>query len=674
MHTARSPLLAAFLLPMLLAACDGSNSSPAPPVAGTTPDPFSFTDQTGVATSTEITSATVAITGISAPSPVTVTGGSYSVGCTASFVTTAGTIDNDQTVCVRHTSAATAGTATDTTLTVGGVSDTFTSTTAAVMTSSLLPFVTGAGDLRLYDPQAPVALPDTNPRTVDTGLASPPPGSCTAELLVDDCFGKARAFYSGAVTGATVSSLQAARLAYINGGAVYRVNLTRSIDSSLVLPAQISSVDDACRIVESETTDFGEIDNSAVIVERPGPDGVCGEPDQFPADPALDDNIATVIRLNSPAANAGIDLPLVLTAGNPLHVQTNASGVITGYVSFEGSGADARLVRRGTNLSNPTTLRELAQTGGASIERADLTHLFVTATPDDDGLTLFRVEGNGSLSPALHFFGFVSGNLIQDGLHDTDYLYFSHDNQLLRILLDAASGSAQPADVLTELAPGLRIIGPWALDTGATPDRVVFEARDDSLTVASGVFSVEVDASEAVATTLANYPDSEGGSATLRRAVNGRAYINITHHGSPGEDALRINTDGTGELLFAGLPDGSGAYWAGSNRATGFDRVTDFAVPTRYIFLSRHGADLNDTLSVFDPLTGLEGIELGTVESPGDFQAVKILGLGRYALARVEIDRSGARDSDVYALDAETTGSLVSLAETAGATDIPIGN
>jgi hypothetical protein len=101
----------------------------------TTPDQFTFVDQTDVAFSSAITSAAVTITGINAAANVTVTGGEYSVGCTGTFTSTAGTINNNQTVCVRHTSAATGSTATNTTLDVGGVSDVFTSTTVAADTT-----------------------------------------------------------------------------------------------------------------------------------------------------------------------------------------------------------------------------------------------------------------------------------------------------------------------------------------------------------------------------------------------------------------------------------------------------------------------------------------------------------------------------------------------------------
>jgi hypothetical protein len=97
--------------------------------ADTSPDPFTFVDQTGVETSTLTTSAPVTIAGINNPAAISVTGGSYSIGCSSTYITTAGTILDGQTVCVRHTSAALGLTTTDTTLTVGDAQDVFTSTT-----------------------------------------------------------------------------------------------------------------------------------------------------------------------------------------------------------------------------------------------------------------------------------------------------------------------------------------------------------------------------------------------------------------------------------------------------------------------------------------------------------------------------------------------------------------
>ena len=100
--------------------------------ADTTPDGFAFTDQTGVAPSSVRTSNTLTVSGIGAAASISVSGApgsEYQING-GSFTTAPGTISNGDTFAVRHTSSSGPGVATDTTLTIGGVSDTFTSTTA----------------------------------------------------------------------------------------------------------------------------------------------------------------------------------------------------------------------------------------------------------------------------------------------------------------------------------------------------------------------------------------------------------------------------------------------------------------------------------------------------------------------------------------------------------------
>lgn len=94
-----------------------------------TPDAFSFTDQSGVGTSSTITSAAITVTGIDAAAAITVTGGTYDINGSGTFVSTEGTVSNGDTVRARHTSSASYLTATNTVVTIGGISDTFTSTT-----------------------------------------------------------------------------------------------------------------------------------------------------------------------------------------------------------------------------------------------------------------------------------------------------------------------------------------------------------------------------------------------------------------------------------------------------------------------------------------------------------------------------------------------------------------
>ena len=643
---------------------DVFSSTTAGPEADTTPEAFSFVDQTGVATSTVITSAPVTITGIDAPAAVTVAGGTYSVGCTATYVSSAGTISNGETVCARHVSAATASTATDTTLTVGGVSDVFRSTTAGPVVGDavgLLPFLTGAGDVRLYDPTLPES--GTNPVTVDTGLAPPPAGA-----VCYDCFGQAEVFFAGTVSGSTVSNVHGARLAYAKrgsgndaGGIVYKVNLIQGASHA---PVRISTLTDACRIVRAETTNLADVDATAVVVERAGADTSCG---------ATADNVAAVIRLDSAPTDAALALPLALDAGNPLHARTDATGAVTGYVSFETSTADPAapilLVRRDASLGSPATLLALADTTGANLERADLTHLFVTAHRVDNSLELYRVESDGNLSPRLYSFaGFNAGNPIQDGWRDATNLYFSDANLLLRIPVDSATENAA---IITTLDPALRIEN-RVLDASTVPGRIVFEAQDDSITVAGGVFSVAANADNAAAIVLANNADGDGGFAVLALATGGRAYINVAHHGGvpTHADALRVGTDGSAPLTTAS------AYWAGYTRATSFDAATEFAAPVASLFLATRADNGDgtgtDTLARVDPATGATGAAMGSVDGTSVFLAMNVHGLGNDTLVRVERDRFGVLDYDVFALSADTADSLAPLAVTDGSNDIPL--
>ncbi len=97
----------------------------------TIPDAFAFPAQAGVPLSSLVTSSPVEIRGLTGAAPVSVSDGTYSVGCTGTYTNAAGSISNGQTVCLRHASAARNSVSTATTVTIGGVSAEFKSTTAA---------------------------------------------------------------------------------------------------------------------------------------------------------------------------------------------------------------------------------------------------------------------------------------------------------------------------------------------------------------------------------------------------------------------------------------------------------------------------------------------------------------------------------------------------------------
>ncbi|MCC2655707.1 MAG: multicopper oxidase type 3 [Panacagrimonas sp.] len=97
-------------------------------LADTTPDPFGFTSLNGVLRSTPQLSNVVTIKGINTPAPIAVSGGQYAVNG-GSFGSAAGSVANGATVQLRHTSSPAFSSTITTTLTVGGVSADFSSTT-----------------------------------------------------------------------------------------------------------------------------------------------------------------------------------------------------------------------------------------------------------------------------------------------------------------------------------------------------------------------------------------------------------------------------------------------------------------------------------------------------------------------------------------------------------------
>lgn len=98
--------------------------------ADTTPNAFTFTDVTNATPSTDYTSNAITVSGIDAASPISISGGTYSKNGGA-FTTATATVVNGDTVAVKGTSSASASTAVNVVLSVGGVSDTYTVTTAA---------------------------------------------------------------------------------------------------------------------------------------------------------------------------------------------------------------------------------------------------------------------------------------------------------------------------------------------------------------------------------------------------------------------------------------------------------------------------------------------------------------------------------------------------------------
>ena len=139
-------LIAIWAALILLSACGGSSSSTTTTDAAsndTIPNAFSFVDQTDVLTSSTATSLPITIDGINTDTTISVTGGEYSIGEannlpveTQTFTSEEGKVGNNDVIYVRHTTSDYANTTTDTVLIIGGVSDTFSSTTEVFTVTS----------------------------------------------------------------------------------------------------------------------------------------------------------------------------------------------------------------------------------------------------------------------------------------------------------------------------------------------------------------------------------------------------------------------------------------------------------------------------------------------------------------------------------------------------------
>ncbi len=100
------------------------------PITDTVPDGFSFTPTRDAAPGSVQTSNAITVSGINAASPVAVAGGTYSVD-NGPFTAGNGSVVAGQSLRVRQTASASAGTSTTATLSIGGVSGAYLVTTVA---------------------------------------------------------------------------------------------------------------------------------------------------------------------------------------------------------------------------------------------------------------------------------------------------------------------------------------------------------------------------------------------------------------------------------------------------------------------------------------------------------------------------------------------------------------
>lgn len=105
-----------------------SRTKPDPAIDDTTPDSFSFVDNFSAPLADEMR-AQVGISGINRTTPISIIGGEYSLDDAKTWTSDAGSVEGGETLIIRHTSADTYLTTIETMVDVGGVTDTFTTTT-----------------------------------------------------------------------------------------------------------------------------------------------------------------------------------------------------------------------------------------------------------------------------------------------------------------------------------------------------------------------------------------------------------------------------------------------------------------------------------------------------------------------------------------------------------------
>ncbi len=98
-------------------------------LSGVVPDAFSFTDQTGVQAHLLTVSEPITVTGIRYPTSILIDEGEYEINASGTWLSTPATVAAGDTVRVLLMSSATFGATVNATVTIGGISDTFSVTT-----------------------------------------------------------------------------------------------------------------------------------------------------------------------------------------------------------------------------------------------------------------------------------------------------------------------------------------------------------------------------------------------------------------------------------------------------------------------------------------------------------------------------------------------------------------
>lgn len=334
----------------------------------TKPDVFTFADQTGVALATVITSAPITVTGINAASAISVSGGKYSRNG-GTFTTARGTVYNGDSIRVQHTSSASHNTTTHTVLTIGGVSDTFSSTTLG---------------------NAPDTTPDPFSFTPQTG--SPLNTSVTSNTIT-----------ASGIDATTAISISGGQYS-VNGGGFISTAGTVSNGNTVTVRLTSSS---SYATTSQATLNIGGVIGSFSVTTQNAPADTTPNPFSFtnPTGVALE----TAITSNA-IVISGIDAPAAISISGGLYAINGG-----GYVASTGTvnNGDSVTVRVISSPSYGTATHATLTVGGVAGT------FTVTTLASNGGFQLPPASSGNPAFTSTHFSGSANCTLCHNGLKDS---------------------------------------------------------------------------------------------------------------------------------------------------------------------------------------------------------------------------------------------------------------
>ena len=297
-----------------LAACGGGGGSG----PDRTPDTFNFTAQTDVALSSDATSPAVTITSISNNTPVSITGGEYSIDGGA-FTGAVGSINPGQTLTVRATTSGDFSEQSLVNVTVGELTRTFSVTTLAQDTTPEAIAFTALTDAALNtnvtsNTVTITGINDAAPISIENGQYSINDGAFTAE--------------AGTVSEGETVTVQVTSASALETAAIATVTVGGVASTFTVTTIAIDTTPDALSFAPVTDAEFGATVSSAMQtisgINSPAPISVTGG--QY----KINDNAFTS---EAGTVNAGDVVVVSVVAGDTINAETSATITVGGEAS-----------------------------------------------------------------------------------------------------------------------------------------------------------------------------------------------------------------------------------------------------------------------------------------------------------------------------------------------------